>query len=174
MNRSRITPPMFMATPWMPVGSPNRKSCRTMAGSGRQGPPRGTRITQRPRTSEYAATTAMIPAAITVPMAAPSVPNPGIGPRPRMRTTFRTRFSTVIQIPSRSGVLASPAERSAPPSMKKTIMPKLNTNMTRMYGSASACTAGVAFTRSRSDGARRKPIGARMPIDRIAAVRNAW
>ena len=46
-------------------------------------------------------------------------------------------FSTVIAMPSIIGVRASPAERSAPPSMKKTSMPLLNTNMMRRNGSAS-------------------------------------
>ena len=34
-------------------------------------------------------------------------------------------------MPSRSGVRASPAARSAPPSMKKSIMPMLPVNMMR-------------------------------------------
>ncbi len=69
-----------------------------------------------------------------------------------MKITLRTTFNTVSTIPRRRGVWASPADRSAPPSMKNSIMPKLNRNMMRMYGSASACTAGVAFTRSSRTG----------------------
>ena len=61
-------------------------------------------------------------------------------------------LSTVIAMPSTIGVRASPAERSAPPSMKNTIMPLLNRNMMRRNGSASAFTAGAAFTRSSSHG----------------------
>ena len=59
----------------------------------------------------------------------------------------------VIETPSTIGVRASPAERSAPPSMKKIIMPLLHTNMIRRKGSASALTAGAALTRSSSVGA---------------------
>ena len=61
-------------------------------------------------------------------------------------------FSTVIAMPSTIGVRASPAERSAPPSMKNISMPLLNMNMMRRNGSASAFTAGAAFTRSSSHG----------------------
>ena len=71
-----------------------------------------------------------------------------------MRTTLKTTLSAVSAIPSTIGVRASPAERSAPPSMKKTSMPLLNRNMIRRKGSASAFTAGAAFTKSSSDGAR--------------------
>ena len=39
--------------------------------------------------------------------------------------------------------------------MKNIIIPKLNTNMVRRYGSASACTSGAAFTRFSSLGARK-------------------
>ena len=67
-----------------------------------------------------------------------------------MSTTLSTMFSTVIAMPSIIGVRASPAERSAPPSMKNTSMPLLNRNMMRRNGSASAFTAGAAFTRSSS------------------------
>ena len=81
-----------------------------------------------------------------VPIAEPRVPNAGIGPSPRINTMFRTRFSTVIVRPSNIGVRASPAERSAPPSMKKTIMPLEKTNMIRRNGNACACTSGAAFT----------------------------
>jgi len=67
-----------------------------------------------------------------VPIAAPLVPNAGIGPSPRMRTMLRMTLSTVITMPSTIGVRASPAERSAPPSMKKISMPLLNTNSSEM------------------------------------------
>jgi hypothetical protein len=66
--------------------------------------------------------------------------------------TLSTRFSTVIAMPSIIGVRASPAERSAAPSMKNIIMPPTNMNMIRMNGSASALTAGVALTKSSSQG----------------------
>jgi len=39
--------------------------------------------------------------------------------------------------------------------MKNIIIPKLNTNMMRRYGSASTCTSGAALIRSRSEGARK-------------------
>ena len=87
-----------------------------------------------------------------VPIAEPRVPNDGIGPTPRMSTTLNTRFRTVIAIPRTIGVRASPAERNAPVSMKKIIMPLEKPNKIRRYGSASACTAGVALTRSSSQG----------------------
>ena len=79
----------------------------------------------------------MAPPEMTVPMAAPFVPNDGMGPRPRIRITFRVMFKTVRRTPRRRGVRASPADRKAPPVMKNIIMPKLNTNMMRRYGSAS-------------------------------------
>ena len=89
---------------------------------------------------------------MAVPIAEPSVPNAGIGPSPRIRMTLNTRFSTVIAMPSTIGVRASPADRSAALNMKNTIMPPMNTNMMRRNGSASALTAGAAFTRSSSQG----------------------
>ena len=46
-----------------------------------------------------------------------------------MKITFSTRFRTVSAIPSRSGVFASPADRRAPPTMKKMSIPKLKTNI---------------------------------------------
>ena len=88
-----------------------------------------------------------------VPIAEPRVPNDGIGPSPRMSTIFSNRFSPVIAMPSSIGVRASPAERSAPLSMKKIIIPLEKPNMIRRYGNASACTAGAAFTRLSSEGA---------------------
>ena len=70
----------------------------------------------------------MNPLAIAVPIAAPIVPNAGIGPSPRINTMFSRMFSTVIRMPSRIGVLASPAARNAPLNMKNMSMPMLNTN----------------------------------------------
>ena len=66
-----------------------------------------------------------------VPIAEPRVPNAGIGPSPRMSTMFSRRFNTVIAMPRTIGVRASPAERSAPPSMKKIIMPLEKPNKIR-------------------------------------------
>ncbi len=131
MKASSSTPPTFMATPWIPVGSPKRNSDRMMDQLGRRSAPRGNPTAQPPPQSFARAYRPTPPVAITVPMAAPRVPNAGIGPSPRISTTFSTRLSTVTTTPSRSGVRASPAERSAPPSMKKMSMPELNTNMIR-------------------------------------------
>jgi len=50
-------------------------------------------------------------------MADPVVPKAGIGPSPLIRTTLRSRFSTVMAMPRIIGVRASPAERRAPLSM---------------------------------------------------------
>ena len=58
----------------------------------------------------------------------------------------------VRAMPSRIGVRASPAERSAPPSMKNSIIPRLHANMMRRNGSASARTSGAACTSSSSVG----------------------
>ena len=90
--------------------------------------------------------------AMHVPIAAPAVPKAGIGPNPRMRITFRPALSTVMATPRIIGVRASPAERSAVPSMKNIIMPPLNRNMIRRKGSASCSTAGAALTKSNSHG----------------------
>ena len=57
--------------------------------------------------------------------------------------------------------------------MKNIIMPKLNTNMMRRYGSASACTSGAALIRPRSWGDRTYPRGAMIPSESTAAVKNA-
>ena len=75
---------------------------------------------------------AVNPLAIAVPIAAPSVPNAGIGPKPGIKIMLRMTFPTVIATPSRSGVRASPADRSAPLIMKKISIPILKTNITRM------------------------------------------
>jgi hypothetical protein len=82
-------------------------------------------------------------------------------------------FSTVSATPSTIGVRASPAERSAPPSMKKMSIPPLNAHMIRRYGSASCFTAGAAFTKSSSTGAAKYPRGASTRNDRPVAVMNA-
>ncbi len=105
--------------------------------------------------------------AVTVPSAAPAVPSAGI------RITFSTMLRIVMPTPRRSGVRASPAERSAPLNMKKSSMPKLATNMMRRYGSASACTAASAFTKVSSHGESVQPSGASTPTERASDVRNA-
>ena len=79
-----------------------------------------------------------MPDAIDVPSADPAVPNDGIGPSPRIRMMFSTMFSTVIVSPSRSGVRASPAARSAADNMKNSSMPRLKTKLIRRNGSACA------------------------------------
>ena len=71
---------------------------------------------------------------------------------------FNTMFNTVIETPRIIGVRASPAERRAPLSMKNTSMPLLKRNIVRRNGSASACTAGAAFTRSNNDGEARNQL----------------
>jgi hypothetical protein len=58
--------------------------------------------------------------------------------------------------------------------MKNTSMPLENTNMMRRNGSASACTAGAAFTRPSSHGDAKYPSGAITPTESPIAVRNAW
>jgi hypothetical protein len=114
-----------------------------------------------------------MPDAIDVPIAAPRVPNAGIGPSPRISMTLSAMFNNVIVTPRIIGVRASPAERSAPPTMKKIIMPPLNTNMMRRNGSASCCTAGAAFTSDKRPGARTYPSGASTPNDSTITARNA-
>ena len=136
--------------------------------------PRGNDTTHPPRQSLFNAYNATRPDEMHVPMAAPVVPNLGIGPSPRMSTTFNRMFSMVVAIPSTIGVRASPAERSAPPSMKNTSMPLLNMNMIRRNGSASALTFGAAFTRSSKCGDSTYPIGAMTRSEIPMAVRNAW
>ena len=75
--------------------------------------------------------------------------------------TLNAMLSTVSDMPSIIGVRASPADRRAPPSMKNTNIPLLNRNMMRMNGSASAFTSGAAFTKSKSAGEAKYPIGPR-------------
>jgi len=45
--------------------------------------------------------------------------------------------------------------------------------MIRRYGNASACTPGVALTKSSSSGERKYPAGAMIPSEITTAVRNA-
>ncbi len=77
-----------------------------------------------------------------MPMAEPVVPYFGT------RIRLRTRLSKVIDTPSRSGVRASPAARSAELSMKNSSMPMLNMKLMRRNGSACAFTAGAALIMS--------------------------
>ena len=107
-----------------------------------------------------------------VPIAAPFVPKAGMGPSPRMKMTFNTMFRMVMLTPIIIGVRASPAERSAPLSMKNTSIPLLNRNMMRMNGNASAFTAGAAFTKSSSAGDAKYPMGA-INIESASAAMNA-
>ena len=72
-------------------------------------------------------------------------------------------------MPSTIGVRASPADRSAPLSMKKISMPLLNRNMMRRNGSAWACTSGAAFTKSSS--ARRREVADRRQDDQTGRSR---
>ena len=103
--------------------------------------------------------------AITVPIAAPCVPNAGIGPAPRISTTLSVMLSTVIPMPRYRPVRASPAARSAPPSMKNISIPMLKRNIVRRNGSASAFTSGVALIISSSHGAEKYPSGAMMKTE---------
>ena len=64
-------------------------------------------------------------------------------------------FRIVSAMPSTIGVRASPAERSAPPSMKKISMPVENTKLMRRNGSASACTAADDVTKCSRNGDRK-------------------
>src|SRR6266516_4083296 len=88
----------------------------------------------------------MVRPATVVPTAAPAVPRRGRGPRPVMNATLQAMFRTVRRIPRCSGVRASPAARNAPPTMKKSSIPMLPTNMMRRTGGASTRTPGAAFT----------------------------
>ena len=149
MNRSSITPATFIATPWMPAGSPKRNSDRMIVEVRAAATSSLEVHDEHARARAARAPTAdTVMLAMAVPIAAPRVPNAGNGPAPLMNTTLSTKLRTVIAMPSRSGVRASPAARSAPPSMKNISMPMLKTNIVRRNGSASARTAGVACTRS--------------------------
>src|SRR2546423_1048919 len=98
----------------MPVGSPNLKIDLMIDQFGPKPPPRGIETTHAPLHSFHNEYTATSPDAMQVPMAAPLVPNEGIGPSPRISKMLRTRLSRVMLIPSIIGVRASPAERNAP------------------------------------------------------------
>ena len=89
---------------------------------------------------------------MTVPSAEPIVPSAGIGPSPRIRIRLSTTLRIVIVTPSRIGVRASPAARSAVVSMKNISMPMLKVKLTRRNGIASSRTAGEAFAKSSSSG----------------------
>ena len=102
-------------------------------------------MTSRSENSSHRKTAAVMPLAMAVPIAAPRVPNAGIGPSPRISTTLSRMFIAVMAMPRRIGVLASPAARRAPPNMKNSSIPMLKTNRMRMYGSASTCTSGAAL-----------------------------
>ena len=153
MNRSMNTPPMFIAIPCAPAGSPNRNSWRITVQSGRQFIPRCQWTTSRPEQIRYNAQPLAMKLAIELPIAAPAVPKRGIGPSPRIRITLKTTFSTVSARPRRSGVRASPAARNAPLTMKNSSMPTLHPSMMRRNGSASRRTSGAARTSSSSEGA---------------------
>jgi hypothetical protein len=51
MKERRRSPPMFIAIPWIPAGSPKRKRERMMAPSGPNPRARGKRTTHPPRQS---------------------------------------------------------------------------------------------------------------------------
>jgi len=118
MNRSSSTPATFIATPCTPAGNPKRKSDRMIAQSGLFGIDREKCTATRPVIIIQMPATDASVAAIDVPSAAPCAPNPGIGPAPRMRTMFSAMFRPTIHSPIRSGVRESPADLSAPASMK--------------------------------------------------------
>ena len=103
-----------------------------MPQSGRKDIDREKWMTSRLENNIQMKTRQVIPLAIAVPIAAPRVPNAGIGPSPLINTTFSRMFSAVIRMPSRIGVLASPAARSAPLNMKNISMPMLKTNWIRI------------------------------------------
>src|SRR5213593_1964391 len=157
MKRSSNTPATFIAIPWTPVGRPKRNSARMMPQSGRQSMPRCHTTGSRPDSNRYTAVPLMTSPATVVPTAAPAVPRRGRGPRPVMNATLHAMFNTVRRIPRRIGVRASPAARSAPPTMKNSSIPMLPTNMMRRNGNASWRTAGAALTTPSSDGARTQP-----------------
>ena len=174
MKRSSNTPATFIAIPWTPVGRPKRNSARMMPQSGRQSMPRCHTTGSRPESNRYTAVPLMTRPATVVPTAAPAVPRRGRGPRPVMNATLHAMFNTVRRIPRRIGVRASPAARSAPPTMKNSSIPMLPTNMMRRNGNASWRTAGAALTTPSSDGARTQPSGASSNPQSASAARKAW
>ena len=139
---------------------------RMMAQSGAKLSGRGTRIAYLPERTIAFPMAATIRLAVTVPSAAPKAPYRG------MSTTLNAALSTVAAIPRRSGVRASPAARNAPPSMKKTSIPTLPTNIVRRKGSAAAFTSGAARTTSSRYGASTYPAMA-STTERKIEVRNA-
>ncbi len=114
-----------------------------MSQSGFQLTPRKS-ITQAPLNSFQMAYAPTMPLENTVPIAAPRVPKAGTGPKPRMNSTLNPMLPMVTASPSLSGVRESPAERSAPPSMKNSIMPKPNTNMMRTAYTGLVSCSGEA------------------------------
>ena len=70
MKRSRRTPARFMATPWIPVGRPKRKSSLMTVKSGRQRIPRSKTTTHPPPHRRHMAYPATIHPEATLPMAA--------------------------------------------------------------------------------------------------------
>src|SRR2546427_460792 len=166
-------PAPWMPTPWTPVGRPRRNSPRMMPQPGRQSISRCHTTGSLPESNRYTALPLMTRPATVVPTAAPAVPKRGRGPRPVMNATLHAMFSTVRRTPRRSGVRASPAPRRAPPTMKKSSIPMLPTNMMRKNGKASARTAGAAFNAPRQDRARTQPSGANSQAHSAKDARNA-
>ena len=119
-------------------------------------------------------TTAIRPPAITVPMAAPVVPNAGIGPHPGMRMTFSVMLSAVSMMPRTQRRACVPGGSEGPSDHEVDHHAEAEPEHdAEVLTRASACTSGAAFTNPRSDGARTYPSGARITIDMAAAVRNA-
>jgi hypothetical protein len=100
--------------PWKPVGRPKRKIARITFQSALRVAVRRS-ITSRPEKSSQIATSEVSPPARVVPIAAPVTPIAGKGPKPVMKALASRMFEIVRKMPSRIGVLASPAARSAPP-----------------------------------------------------------
>ena len=160
MNASMNTPPMFIAIPWMPVGRPNRNSDRMMRPVRTVAVrPRGNDTTQPPRQQLDERVYRHEARGDHRPHRRAGGAERRDRAEPADEHDVEHQFSTVITMPRIIGVRASPAERSAPPSMKKTSMPLLNRNMMRRNGSASAFTSGAALTRSSS--ARREEVSDR-------------
>ena len=123
-----------------------------------------------------ARTTATSPDAIAVPIAAPAVPNAGIGPSPRIRMTLSTMFSTVIAMPSthRRARVAGRAQRAAQHEEHQHAAAEHEHDAQERQRLAPSPPARRS-RESSSDGAsevaeRRHACRATMPI----AVRNAW
>ena len=135
-----------MAMPWTPVGRPNRNSDRMTAKSGLRSMPPSKWITDSGRVSRQTPYELTIVLLMTVPNAAPMVPNIG------MRITFKPIVTGHRQSESQRGTRI-PAARNAPLSMKNMIKPTMPTNIMRRNGSASARTSGAAFTSVSSQGA---------------------